>query len=116
MKVACYCSGHEVIAKGTLFTFERDGNARLELNHDDFSISVEFRFESTPDGVPACNSEDDGKSFTFICRNFNYSAGSGTTSPIPLARYEGRLVYLVFWISYTGANSPRKIEYNFYLE
>ena len=117
MEVKCYCSGHEVLASGMLFTFEHDGNARLDLKFDgSFQFPLEFRFRTTEDGAVGCRTDVEDGALVFTCTNFVHTPGSGTTVPVEIATYNGKKVFIIFWVDCTGVNSPRKIEYNIYLE
>ena len=117
MTVERYCSGKKVLDCGTVYTFDKDGGITLKLKFDEtFAFDVVFNFPVTEDGVLSVKNEVVDNALVFTCKNFKATTGSGTTTPVNIATYNSKAVYLAFWVQLTGENSLRKMEYTIYID
>ena len=117
MNVQCYASGKKILSSGTVYSFEQDGDITLKLEFDEtFAFDVVFKFVNTEDGIINAKNEVVGNSLVFTCTNFNSDIGSGTTTPVNIATYEHKTVYLAFGIQRTGDNSLRRLHYTLFIE
>ena len=108
---------HELTDSGTLIAFDPSSDIRLDITCDEtFGFSVVFHFEANETGQFALKKDVDGQIITFRCLNFNTSTGTGTSKPVELATFNGRKLFLHFWVYCLGSEGLRKVEYNLYRE
>lgn len=118
-EVTCTTGGAEVIASGLGITYAKDAGYEIHVKFDDeFSLTVSLKFGADdPSGKPEMKPAVDTKRqvITLECNNFNDFVGTGTTKPLNIATYQGRKVYMNFWVRTPGNGENREVRYCFYL-
>ncbi len=113
-KVIVKASGHEVIASGLAYTFEKNGEIELSL-----VVSSEkklyFTFKFTDDGgeEPSIETESTEERLTIMCRDFNNSLGTGMKRAVKVGNYAGKPLYLTFLVY--SFDEQKKLEYSFFV-
>lgn len=117
MEITKSSSNHEILDSGSIILFDGDAELELSIKMDDsFQFGVILRFESTNDGKQNLTSDVNDNKITLSCINFNNILGTGTRQPIELAQFQGKRVYMHFWVYALGDTSLRRIAYTFYME
>lgn len=108
-----------IIDSGTIMNFNNSAPLQLKLTFDSsFSFIVNFTFENTNNNQQELKSSIDTKTNTInlSCINFNNALGTGTTTPLELATYQGKKIFLHFWVYAMGKDSVKKLDYCLYQE
>lgn len=117
MKIELSSSNHIILASGSAIAFANTAELTFAIEMDaSFSFTLVLKFESTDDGKQDLKNSIDGNTITLSCINFNNSLGTGTNRPIELAKFNGKRVYVNFWVYALGNNALRKVSYTFYSE
>ena len=118
MEISITTGGYEVIKAGTVSAFEETSDVSFTFVGDaTFSFILKLVFASDESGEQIINRNISGNMITLECTNFS-NQGTGTSSPIELATFEGKKIYIRFWAylegDYPNQKKTRKIEYTFY--
>lgn len=119
MTIEKITSNYKILDSGTAITYDKESSIQFRLTFDPaFSFTVELQFENDSTGERSLKQSANRETNTinFTCINFDNSLGTGTTVPIELATYQGKKIYIHFWIYALGENSIRKADYAFYQE
>ena len=117
MNIKRLSSNYRILDSGSVMTFDSTAELTFDIKMDDsFSFTLIFRFESTDDGKQKLKNSVDGSVITLSCINWNNSLGTGTTHPIELAKFNGKKIYVNFWVYALASNSLHNIMYTFYSE
>ena len=110
-------SDHIILDSGSAITFNSTAELSLSCKmDDDFGFTLVINFESNGDKQRSLKQSVDGNTIQLTCINFDNSLGTGTTKPIELATYNGKKIYINFFVYALGEKSLRKIVYTFYME
>jgi len=119
MNIAKSSDNYKIIDSGTALTFSQTSSLFFEVEcSEDFVFNIEIKFHQGNDGKRELKKEVDEQNnkINITCYNFDNSLGTGTISPINLATFQSKIIYLHFWVYSLGENSIRKIDYCFYIE
>ncbi|MBS5198594.1 MAG: hypothetical protein KHY93_16010 [Clostridiales bacterium] len=112
-------SNYLIVASGTAMTFNNTASLELKLTFDpSFFFIINFTFETDVNNKQELKSSIDTETntITLTCINFNNSLGTGTTTPLELATYQGKKILLHFWVYALGEGATKKIDYCLYQE
>lgn len=117
MKIEKTSGNHAILDSGSIITFDKEANLEFQIEMNaSFQFSLLFKFESNASEQHELKSDVTDNSITLTCVNFDNSLGTGTTRPIQLATFEGKKVYINFWVYALSEKSLRKIVYTIYIE
>ncbi|MBQ7215772.1 MAG: hypothetical protein IJS39_07280 [Synergistaceae bacterium] len=109
-----------IIASGIGITFNKDADFIININFsNEFSFSVRFVFidnENNEKPDLHFKSDENAHLITITCINFSDILGTGTTKPTNLATYNGRKIFMNFWVRTTTNKENREIRYCLYME
>lgn len=115
MEIKHYSNKYEIVDSGSIMTFDSKSDISLDVKCDPtFSFTVKFVFRSTGNNEHKITPSVDGNIITFECIDCNNSIGIGTVDPIDLANYDGKKIYINFWVYDLGSGSLKKIDYTVY--
>lgn len=111
-----HSSGHyTVVDSGSVITYESSSDISLDVICDpSFSFTVKFIFISNGNTEHKITPYVNGNVITFECADCNNSIGIGTLEPVELANYDGKKIYINFWVYDLGSGSLKKIDYTVY--
>lgn len=108
-------SDYSIIDSGSTLTFSNDAELSFSVKIDDsFSFLLVLEFVSTDEKQHKLKQHISGNTIKLTCINFDNPLGTGTSKPIELATFNGKKIYVNFWVYALGENSLRKIVYSFY--
>lgn len=117
MEVVISSSEHDILNSGSVITYSNTAELSFSIKMDDtFSFQLVLKFESTEEKQHELKKNVSENTIILTCVNFDNSLGTGTTSPIELATFNGKKVSVNFWVYALGDKSLRKIVYSFYSE
>ena len=119
MQVVKSSSGYEIFDSGTLISFSSSSDIKIAVKcSESFAFDILFKFEAIEGEEYSLKKEviDSTSTIQLTCINFNNTLGTGTTQPIELATFNGKKIYINFWISALSDNALKKLEYNLYKE
>ena len=107
-----------IIDKGAVITFDESADLTFYLHFDEtFSFNLVFRFLSDNSGKRSLLKEIENENTVVLkCTNFNNPFWTGTTKPIDLATFNGKKIYMNFWLSMLNGTGPRQVTYSIYSE
>ena len=115
MRIEKSSDNYTVLESGSLISYSHNAQLKFQVEMDSsFSFSLIFKFEDNSDSSYGIKSNVIGNEITITCTNFNSPLGTGTTVPVDIATFQGKKIYIVFWIYSLGEKAPRKIDYTFY--
>ncbi len=107
----------DILDSGSLLAFSATSDLEFEVQLDEtFSFDLFLKFASNGGDQPNTKSDVEGNKIIITCINFDNVLGTGTSSPIELAVFEGKKIYINFWVYGLGKKSARKVSYTFYKE
>lgn len=107
----------DVLASGSVLAFSSTSDVLLEVKiSESFSFDLVLKFESNGEKQHVIKPNIDGNIITLTCVNFDNALGTGTATPVELAVFEGKKVYINFWVYSLGQNAARKVSYTIYKE
>lgn len=107
----------DVLDAGSLLTFSNTSDIQFCIEFDEsFSFDLVLKFESNGEKKHQIKSSIDDNTIVLTCLNFDSALGTGTSSPIQLAVFNGKKVYINFWVFSLGQNNARKVSYTLYRE
>ena len=110
-------SNHIILDSGSAITYNKTAELSFSIQMDaTFSFLLILKFESTGETQHELKKSVSENTITLTCVNFNNSLGTGTTTPIELATFNGKKIYFNFWVYDLGSNSLKKVVYSFYSE
>ena len=108
-------NGYLLIDSGFIVTFNKNSDIEFILNSiDDFGLKMHFSFEEDDSGEQHITTDSDEDTVYVKCKNFKDTSGAGTKELLRLGQYNGKSVYIGFWIYPLAA--LKKIEYCFFIE
>lgn len=115
MNVEKATGSYNVLDSGTFLTYDSNAGASFTIKMDEtFSFILNLEFESSEPNESFLKQKVSENTITFTCENFDNSLGIGTKTPIELATFRGKKVYINFWVYMLGEKAVRKIVYTFY--
>lgn len=106
---------YKVLESGSVMNYSHNSPLTFSVQMDSsFSFSLIFKFEDNDASDYNIKSTVSGNVITIICTNFKSALGTGTTVPIELATFQGKKIYIIFWIYGLGEKAPKKIDYTFF--
>lgn len=110
-------SDHIILDSGSAITYSNTAELSFSIKMDAaFSFILVLKFESTGEKQHELKQSVSDNTITLTCVNFDNPLGTGTTKPIELATFNGKKIYVNFWVYALGDKSLRKIVYSFYSE
>ena len=117
MTIEKLSSEHIILDSGSAITYSNTAELTFSVKMDDtFSFLLILKFENTGENQHELKQSVSGNTITLTCVNFDNPLGTGTTKPIELATFNGKKIYVNFWVYALGERSLRKIVYSFYSE
>ena len=105
----------DILDSGSVLAFSSTSDIKFEVTLDEtFSFDLILKFESNGEKQHKIKANIDGNIITLTCINFDSALGTGTSTPVELAVFEGKKVYINFWVYSLGKNSARKVDYTLY--
>lgn len=113
-----YSAEKSIVESGSTILFDPTSNFILKVSCDEsFKFDLVFDFESTDENKHDIEATVDGQIIKLKCINFNNVAGIGTNSAVEIATYNGKRIFLNFWVTPLGSQSLlKKIDYSIYFE
>lgn len=110
-----FCKNYKLIESQRICCFDNEA-ITIEHRFDDKDIlSVSFIFHYDDEVVRyTVDSSENGK-VTFDLYNFKSSFGTGLKKPQSIAKYNGKYIYIVFFVTLLPDANPI-IDYSLYLE
>ena len=109
--------GMDILDSGSLLAFSSTSDIQFKVMlNDTFGFDLILKFESNGESRHSIQSNIIGNTITFTCINFDSTLGTGTAAPIELAVFDGKKVYINFWVYSLAQNSAREISYTLYKE
>lgn len=106
---------YRILESGSVMNYSCNSSLQFSVQMDPtFSFSLIFKFEDNDDSNYDIKSTVSGTEITIVCTNFKSALGTGTTTPIELATFQGKKIYIVFWIYGLGEKAPKKMDYTFF--
>ena len=117
MLINKYSSDCNILDSGSVITYGADSDVRFDVICDEsFAFSVVIRFEKENSDLSEIRRSTEGNSIIYTCINFRSNVGVGTSVPLELATYNGKRIYINFWIYDLGQVVLRNVEYTLYQE
>lgn len=118
------CGSYIILESGVVITTNKNESLTLQLSLTNeegklpFSFSIKFLFEDKDgeDRSYHTKSDRDNNSILITCINFNNPLGTGPISPINIATYLEKAIFLQFFIYEMGQGTSKKIEYCLYYQ
>lgn len=111
-------SGNAIILdSGSILAFSNTSDIEFAIVMDEsFAFDLVLKFES--DGKKQHNTKANvqNNKVEITCINYDNPLGIGTSKPIELGAFEGKKIYLNFWVFSLGNNTARKVSYTLYKE
>ena len=118
-----FTSSCKILESGSVITFSNDDPVKfvihLEKPEDtstNITVEILFKQDETKnrDLSRAYNAEE--ATVQLICMNFDNPFGTGTTQAVKILTYQGKAVYINFWVFRLGNTKLKRIDYTFYQE
>lgn len=110
-------SDHLVLDSGSVITYSNANDMLFSIKMgDSFSFDLALKFSSNSEKQQELQQSVSGNTITLNCINFDNPLGTGTKTPIELATFNGKRVYMNFWVNALGDKALKKIAYTFYSE
>ena len=117
MNISKFSSNYNVLDSGSVMTFDSEADVKIKVECDaTFSFDVVIRFENDGRGIQEVRQAIEENTIVFTSFNFKSSVGSGTSVPLELATYNGKKIFIHFWMYDLGQVALRKVEYTLYQE
>lgn len=117
MNISKFSSNYNVLDSGSVMTFDSDAEVGFDVECDEtFGFKVVIRFEKEDSGLSEIRRSAEGNAIIYTCINFRNNVGAGTSQALELATYNGKKIFLHFWIYDLGQAVIRKVEYTIYQE
>ena len=117
MNIEVTSANKSVLDSGTVIIFDNSADLSFDIKMDDsFSFSLILKFEKKDGEKYELKPSFSNNTITLTCVNFDNVLGTGTSTPIELATFNGKKVYINFWVNALGSNSLKEITYTFYSE
>ena len=117
MDIEISSSNHIILDSGSVITYSDTAELSFSIKMDNtFSFQLILNFESTGESQHQLKQSVSENVITLTCINFDNSLGTGTTRPIELAIFNGKKIFINFFVYALGDKSLRKIVYSFYSE
>ncbi|WP_295356443.1 DUF6864 domain-containing function [uncultured Succiniclasticum sp.] len=112
-------SVYDIVDSGTAFNYLNDDSVKLDIElNGEFAFSIEFLFPKGDKGKSDLKVDYDStkKLIKFACFGFDNSLGTGTKQPIEIGIFNGKKLFIHFWIYSLGESQVKKLEYCFFME
>ena len=110
-------SNHIILDSGSVITYDDTAELSFLVQMDEtFEFSLVLKFERTDGKKQHIKHNVVDNTIELTCVNFDNSLGTGTTKPIQLATFNGKKIYINFWVYALGEKSLKKVVYSFYSE
>lgn len=107
----------DILDSGSLLAFSAGSDIEFEVQMDEtFTFHLILKFASNGGDQHDIKSDVEDNKIIITCINFDNTLGTGTSRPIELAVFEGKKIYLNFWVYSLGKKSAREVSYTFYKE
>ena len=117
MKIKKISSDHNILESGSVITYSDSNNLLFSIQMDEsFGFELDFRFDSIKDEGRQLKKTVTNNTITLTCVNFDNTLGTGTKGPIELATFNGKKIYINFWVTALGENALKMVYYTIYSE
>jgi len=117
MNIKKYSGNFEVIDSGTLLAYSGYSDIEFDVQmNEEFAFILVFKFASDGKSEHHLKSQVDDNKITITCINFDNTLGTGTSRPIELAVFEGKKIFINFWVYGLGKKTAREFSYTIYKE
>lgn len=107
----------DVLDSGALLAFSATSDVEFEVQLDEtFTFNLVLKFASNGGDQHNIKSDVEGNKIIITCINFDNTLGTGTSRPIELAVFEGKKIFINFWVYSLGKKNAREVSYTFYKE
>lgn len=108
--------GKEIIETGSIILYDTSSNLSLEVKcSETFSFSLIIAFQKKGDKRDVDVTVENNK-ITLVCNNFENIMGTGILSPIELATFNGKKIFVNFWVCALGDSGFKRVDYTLYME
>ena len=88
-----------LIDSGFIVTFNKNGKINFILNFKDGSkLGMQFSFEEDNSDKQTIDVHVKDNTVYVVCKNFKNQWGEGTNRPLTLGEFNGKNIYVGFWI------------------
>lgn len=117
MNVSLSSGCYDIISSGTALTanYTSDFEFTVDMSQS-FKFNIILKFESNKEEKQRVNQTVANDTITLNCINFDNALGTGLTVPVEVATFQGKKVYLNFWVYSLGEKNLRQILYTIYSE
>lgn len=120
MQVRLSSQKREIISHGTVFLFDENGDLTLDIGvENSFKLILTINFAEDISHKQRIETNLSENHLTIECINFA-AEGTGLTTPLEIARIDGKKLYFMFWAYLEGSkekkSKARKVEYTLYRE
>lgn len=109
--------GYDVLKSGSVITYDSNAEISFLIEMDttfSFKFIMNFKNEENKgQDIQVTASSDE---IICTCINFDNPLGTGFASPVKLATFNNKELYLNFWVVDLGQKSLKQVMYTFYLE
>lgn len=116
-----YNSGKYVIlSSNSIILFNNESDLGITLTMDSqFKFTIHFTFTCTEEknqiGIKV-RADSKTNTIHYECQNFDNILGNGTNTPIELATYDNRKIFINFFVQTISITAPRVLTYTIYIE
>ena len=107
----------QVLDSSSIILFDTTSTVNFNIQCDDtFSFELIFKFMNDNSKKQELKIEASENIITLLCLNFNNVLGTGTKQALEIATFEGRKIYINFWVTALGKDSLKRLDYTIYRE
>lgn len=108
MQVKISSKGHDIVASGMAYLFDKDADLTMNIEADDgYSFRLVMKFEEDSEREQGIEQNVQDNTIFLTCYNF-IGAGTGLYEPTQIAMMNGKALFLVFWSYLDGAEKGKK--------
>lgn len=119
MEITMSSGNYKIVDSGQVFLFREDDELRMDVDtKKDFAFTIIFKFIKDDTKEMKIDTKIVENSMILTCLNFK-DTGTGFSSPVSIAKIEGKEMFLIFWSYLDGDNESvrvRSIKYTIFIE
>lgn len=120
MKVTLHSSDYDIVNHGTVFLFEENSDLTFDIDTENgFKFKLILKFVEQDNSEQVINRVIQNNVIIMECVNF-LSSGTGTSTPIEIAKSQNKKIYIMFWTylegDVLGQRKSRSVKYTLFME
>lgn len=118
MQVKLSSGNYDIITSNNVFLFDDTEELTIKVTgKNDFDICLTIKFLTDDSSEQKIERQIMDDRLILLCYNFD-SLGTGLIKPTPIAKVNGKLVWLSMWAYLEGSKEPktRSVKYTMYCE